>query len=171
MNHLQRCLVLIVVVVLVSAGALGCGGTTSPEDAETQALAKQFIEAVYVSHDAALAKTMIVPFEAYGYVSAAIIDETIAADMKGKCSVDPASVKPGRPGNEFKVKEVNANDSSKGITQRVAWAVASLYTCAGQGKAASRASVVTLEKVNDKWCIARVSFDTGMGESHAFGLN
>jgi hypothetical protein len=162
-------IILFLIVVGLAIGTVGCN-KAGPDDQETQALAKQFIEAVYVSHDSALAMTLAVPISTYGYVNAKIVDEVIAAEEKGRCSVQPDSIKPGAPG-EAVPKEVTATDGTKGITARTAWSVASLYTCANQKTPTSRTAIVVLEKVNEKWGIAKVSFDTGAGESHAYGLN
>jgi hypothetical protein len=170
MKRIIRWLVLWFVVAGMVFGITACR-KTNPDDPETQALAKQFLEAVYVNHDGTLAMSFVVPITAFGYVNAKIIDDTIANEMKKKCSTPVESVSPGRPGDDVTIPELSSADAAKGITARVAWAVASKYLCAGQSSTADRSSLVMLEKVNGKWGIAKVSWEVGVGESHAFGLN
>jgi hypothetical protein len=170
MKQLLRCLFLLLIGTVMVSGVAGCK-KANPDDPETQALAKQFIEAVYVNHDSSQAMSLVVPITNYGYVSAKIIDETIAAETKKKCSTPVESVSPGRPGDDVTIPELSEADAAKGITARAAWAVASKYLCAGQSTTADRSSLLMLEKVNGKWGVAKVSWETGVGESHPFGLN
>ncbi|MHB9031431.1 MAG: hypothetical protein ACYC6L_00135 [Anaerolineae bacterium] len=166
----HRLLLGLVVLGLV-IGAAGCSKEISAEDQQTQELARGFMEAIFVKHDAALAMSYVGPFNTYGYVTQKIVDETIAAEVQKRCQVPIESLKPGPVSREVTIRKLGDADKAKGISQRIAWSVASTYTCSGQSSAAARTSVVVLEKVNDKWGVASVSFETGVGESHAFGLN
>jgi hypothetical protein len=170
MKHLLRSLVGLSIIVGMLLAPAGCK-KANPDDPETQALAKQFIQAVYVSHDSALAMTFVVPITTYGYVNAKIVDDTIAAETKNKCSTPEESVLPGKPGDDVTIPELTDADASKGITARAAWAVASKYLCSGASKGIDRSSLVLLEKVNGKWGVAKVSWETGVGQAHAWGLN
>jgi hypothetical protein len=162
------------IIVLIAAGLVvvtaGCK-KANPDDPETQAIARQFIEAVYVNHDSAQAMTFVVPITTYGYVNAKIVDDTIAAETKNKCSTPVESVLPGKPGDDVTIPELTDADANKGITARAAWAVASKYLCSGASKGIDRSSLVLLEKVNGKWGVAKVSWETGVGQAHAWGLN
>jgi len=162
---MHRMLRMVALVLLVAAGALGCGGKANPEDAETQALAKQFIEAVYVKKDADLAMSMVAPFDTYGYVTRKIVEDTISGDATS-CTTAPDSIDVGPLAGSVKIAAVSEADRAKGIEARTGWTVASSYRCGKDNRATSRVSVVQLEKVNGKWGISRVSWQTGLGPTN-----
>ena len=156
-------------VVLIVAGvvlaAMGCR-KASPDDAETMALAKQFMEAVYVSHDSALAMSLVVPIDTYGYVTTKIVEDTVATEIKNKCITPLESVQPGALSGDVTIPDISATDTSKGITARTAWLVSSKYRCGTQARDADRLSIVYLEKVNGKWGISKVSWQSGLGPTN-----
>jgi hypothetical protein len=162
----------VVMVILVAAGvALAVGGCkkASPDDAETQALARQFMEAVYVNHDPALAMSLVVPITAYGYVTTSVVESTVADEVNGKCSTPADSIQTGAPAGDVTIPDISTNDTAKGITARTAWMVSSTFLCTGQSKAADRTAVVFLEKVNGKWGISKVLWQTGLGPQSPAG--
>ena len=162
MKRVMRCLVLLLVVAGIVFGAAGCR-KASPDDIETQALAKQFMQAIFVSHDSALAMSLVVPIDTYGYVTTKIVEDTVAAEISNKCSTPLESVQSGAPGGDVTIPDISTNDTSKGITARTAWLVSSKFRCGTQDRDADRTSVVYLEKVNGKWGIAKVDWQTGLG--------
>jgi hypothetical protein len=168
MKHLMRYLVLSLIVSGMILSAAGCA-KAGPDDAETQALAKQFMTDIFVNHDSASAFSLVVPITTYGYVTQKIVEDTVGSEVKKSCSTPAESVQVGRPGGDVDIAEVSEADSSKGITARTAWTVSSTFTCAGQGKPADRVSVVYLEKVNGKWGISKVDWATGLGQQSPAG--
>jgi hypothetical protein len=155
------------VLVLAAAGmifsAAGCR-KARPDDPETQALAKQFMTAVFVTHDAALAMSLVVPIDKYGYVTAKMLDDTVKNEIQKKCSTPAESVQVGAPGSDVEIPELSADDTARGITARTAWLVSSRFTCTGQTAAADRTTVVYLEQVNGKWGISQVLWAIGLGK-------
>jgi hypothetical protein len=162
MKHMLRYLVLFLIVTGIILGTTGCKKLT-PDDIETQALAKQFMEAVFVSHDPVLAMTFVVPITTFGYVTTQIVEDTVAAEIKNSCITTPDSVLPGSLSGDVTVPELTAADGTKGITARTAWMVSSKFKCGNQGRDADRISVVYLEKVNGKWGVAKVDWQRGLG--------
>ena len=81
---MQRTLRVAMVALIVSTIVLGAAGCkkANPDDPETQALAKQFMEAVYVSHDSVLAMSLVVPIDTYGYVTTKIVEDSVATTKK-----------------------------------------------------------------------------------------
>jgi hypothetical protein len=162
MKNIMRYLVLLLVVAGMLLGAVGCK-KLSPDDIETQALAVQFMQAIFVSHDANLAMTFVVPITTYGYVTTKIVEDTVAAEIKNQCTTPSDSVLPGAPAADVTIPEISATDTAKGITARTAWLVSSKFRCGTQGRDADRISVVYLEKVNGKWGVAKVDWQRGLG--------
>ncbi|MHB1355538.1 MAG: hypothetical protein ACYCZF_06140 [Anaerolineae bacterium] len=162
MKHMMRYLILLLVVAGMILGAIGCK-KLSPEDIETQALAKQFMEAVFVEQDAIKAMTFVVPISTFGYVTAQIVEDTVAAEIKNSCVTTPDSVLPGSLSGDVTISEITATDGTKGITARTAWMVSSKFKCGGQGRDGDRISVVYLEKVNGTWGVAKVDWQRGLG--------
>ena len=160
---LQVVMVLLVIAGVVMA-AVSCK-KLSPDDAETMALAKQFMEAVYVSHDSALAMSLVMPIDTYGYVTTKIVEDTVATE-KNKCITPLESVQPGALSGDVTIPDISATDTSKGITARTAWLVSSKYRCGTQARDADRLSIVYLEKVNGKWGISKVSWQSGLGPTN-----
>ena len=154
----------IVIIGLVIAGmvlvALGCK-KANPDDAVTQALAKQFVEVVFLKQDATLAMSLVGPIQTYGYVTTKLVDDTIADLKKDKCVTDPASVQIGKPASDVDIPVVSDADAAKGITARTAWVIASNYTCATDKIPFYRYSIIWLEKVNGKWGVAKASLFSG----------
>ena len=165
MKHMIRCLVLVLVIAGVVLAAMGCK-KASPDDAETQAIAKQFMEAVFVSHESALAMSLVVPIDTYGYVTAKVVDDILADEKKNKCSTPLESVQVGALSGDVTIPDITATDTSKGITARTAWLVSSKYRCGTQARDADRLSIVFLEKVNGKWGISKVSWQSGLGPTN-----
>lgn len=75
-------------------------------------------------------------------------------------------MEPGAPGGDITIPDVSATDTSKGITARTAWLVSSTYRCGTQSKNADRLSIVYLEKVNGKWGISKVSWQSWLGPTN-----
>jgi hypothetical protein len=160
--------VLLVIVMCIVMSVMGCR-KLSPEDLETQALAKQFMQAVYINNDSALAMTFVGPITTYGYVTPKMVDDIIATDTKDRCTTPPESLQVSALDIDMKVPELTASDGAKGITLRTGWKVSSTIRCAGQ-KDDLRVSIVELEKVNGKWGVGRVTWQTGMGGTYSGGL-
>ncbi|MHB1355537.1 MAG: hypothetical protein ACYCZF_06135 [Anaerolineae bacterium] len=152
------------IIVGLVLGVTGCR-KASPDDAETQGLAKQFMQAVFVKHDSALAMSFVGPINTYTYVTQAMVDDIIATENKNRCTTPPESVQVGALPGDVTIPEITATDASKGITERTAWTVASVFECAG-GVTGDRISIVLLEKVNGKWGVAKVTWQTGMGQNY-----
>lgn len=161
---MRRMMRILAVVLLAAVSALGCA-KANPEDAETQALAKQFIEAVYVQKDADLAMSLVVPFDTYGYVTRKVIDETLSGDAQA-CTTQADSITVGGLGGSVKIAEVTDADRAKGIEARTGWTVGSAYRCGKDTRDTSRVSVVQLERVNGKWGVSKVSWQTGLGPTN-----
>lgn len=155
--------ILLCCAVLLALGTVAACKQADPEELATQAMARQFIEEVYVRTNADAAEALLGPFDTYGYVTREIIDETIAGQKQKGC-VTADNVSAGKPGGDVRIPPVTDGDRAKGIEARTAWAVASNYACGGART--SRISVVFLEKVNGKWGISKVSFQTGLGETN-----
>jgi len=168
MRRVVRLLALLLVTVSIVFLSAGCK-KLSPEDIETQALARQFMEAVYLKHDSALAMSLVGPITTYGYVTLKMVDDVIATDNKDRCTVSPESMQVGSLSIDMKIPELSANDATKGITERTGWKVVSTAKCVGQ-QDDMRVSIVELEKVNGKWGVGRVTWQTGMGGSYGGGL-
>ncbi len=134
--------------------AAGCSAKSNPAGAETMAIAKQFVNAVFVSQEADLAMSLTSGVETYGYVSRKAIESTIEDDTTKKCVTQADSVTVGKPGADFQAPEITSADQARGVTERVVWFVASNYSCAGSN-AAPRTSVVVLDKAGEKWTVSK----------------
>jgi hypothetical protein len=170
MNRKTRVLVWLVAMAALLVTAAGCK-KANPDDAETQALARQFITTIYVNHDATTAMSLVVAIANFGYITEKIVQDTIDADVKNRCSVAAESVLPGPTGDDVTIAEIRDSDTDRGITERTAWVVASKAKCAGSGSTVDRTAIVFLEKVNGKWGVSKVSWEIGGGGNHAPGLN
>ncbi|MHB1355536.1 MAG: hypothetical protein ACYCZF_06130 [Anaerolineae bacterium] len=169
MKRLMQCLLLLVVVTGTVFCTTGCR-KANPEDAETQALARQFMEAVYVKRDSTLAMSLVSPVTRYGYVTKEMVDDIIATEAKNQCSTVPESLEVSALGIDMKIPELTATDSTKGITGRVGWKVVTIGKCTGLDDE-MRVAIVELEQVNGKWGITRVTWQTGMGGTYDGGLS
>jgi hypothetical protein len=169
MRRVLRLLALLLVTGSIAFLSVGCK-KLSPEDIETQALARQFMEAVYLKHDSALAMTLVSPVTRYGYVTLEMVDDIIAVDAKNRCATAPESLEVGALGIDMKIPELTATDGTKGITGRTGWKVVTIAKCTGLDDE-MRVAIVELEQVNGKWGISRVTWQTGMGGTYDGGLS
>ena len=160
MKRAIRITIIGVVIISLVFMALGCK-KANPDDAETQALARQFVEAIFLSEDATLAMILVGPIQTYGYVTMKFVEDTITDLKQKRCVTDPASVQIGKPAADIDIPAVSDADAAKGITARTAWVVASNYVCASDNKPFYRYSVIWLEKVNGKWGVAKASLFSG----------
>jgi hypothetical protein len=162
--YMLRRLVLTLGIIGMVLSVVGCK-KLSADDLETQALARQFMQAVLVNHDAALAMTFVGPISTYGYVTRAMVDDIIATENKNKCATPPEGVQVGALPGDVSIPVITATDATKGITARAGWTVASTFKCSDK-VVDDRISIVLLEKVNGKWGIAKVTWQTGMGQNY-----
>ncbi|MHB1355739.1 MAG: hypothetical protein ACYCZF_07155 [Anaerolineae bacterium] len=160
MKRSIRIIITGLVLVAMVTVALGCK-KASPDDAETQAIARQFVEAIFLRMDAAEAMTLVGPIQTYGYVTTKFVEDTITDVKTKKCVTDAASVQTGNPGGDVDIPEVSEADAAKGITERTAWTIASNYKCAADKAPFYRYSVIWLEKVNGKWGVGKASLFFG----------
>ena len=160
MKRVIHVVALVAVVAGLVLGAPGCQ-KANPDDAETKAIARQFFGAVFNSHDADLAISLVGPIQTYGYVTRKIVDSTIQDFVKNKCATMLDSEQVGKPGSDVDIPEVSAADTAKGITARTAWFVASKYRCGTQNYDANHTSLVYLEKINGKWGVSKCNFYFG----------
>ena len=160
MKRAIRIIIIGLVIFGVVFVALGCK-KANPDDAEKQAVAKKFVEIIFLNQDAALAMSLVGPIQTYGYVTTKLVEDTIADLKKDKCVTDPASVQIGKPEPTVDIPAVSDADAAKGITARTAWVIASNYTCATDKIPFYRYSIIWLEKVNGKWGVAKASLFSG----------
>jgi hypothetical protein len=154
----MRRLLVITVIVLVFAGLVLSAASckqVDPDEDETKAIALQFFDAVFNTRDATLASSLLGPTQTYGYITPAIVESTIQDFKKKACGTVEGSVTVGKPSAEVVVPAVSDADAARGVTARTAWVVASKYRCPGMGSEADHNTLVFLEKINGKWCIAK----------------
>ena len=162
MKRMIRVVALVAVVAGLVLGALvGCQ-KANPDDAETKAIAQQFFNAVFNTHDADLAMSLVGPIQTYGYVTREIVESTIQDYVKKKCVTVANSEGVGKPGADEVIPEISAADTAKGITARTAWLVASKYRCGSQSYDADHTTLVYLEKMNGKWGITKCQMYFGI---------
>jgi len=145
---------------LVLGALVGCQ-KANPDDTETQALAKQFVNAVFDTHETDLAMSFVGPIRTYPYVTREDVESTIQDFVKKRCATVANSEGVGKPGADLFIPEISAADTAKGITARIAWLVASKYRCGSQNYDADSITLVFLEKINGKWVITKCMFYYG----------
>jgi hypothetical protein len=148
--------ILVSFIVGLALTPLGCQ-KANPADAETQAIAKQFTEAVYVTQDADLAMSLVGPIQTYPFVTRKDVESTIADFVKLGCMTTASSITLGKPGTDLNIPEISTADAARGVTARTAWLVASKYTC-GTKPIADNTTLVFLEQINGKWVVSKCMF-------------
>ncbi|MHB1355740.1 MAG: hypothetical protein ACYCZF_07160 [Anaerolineae bacterium] len=161
MKRVIHVAVLLVVITGLVFTAAGCK-KASPDDAETSAIARQFFDAVFNTHDADLAMSLVGPIQTYGYVTREIVESTINDYVTKKCRTVADSESVGKPGADVVIPEITDTDAAKGITDRTAWLVASKYRCGAQNYDADHMTLVFLQKINGKWGVSQCQMYYGV---------
>jgi hypothetical protein len=157
-----RCgLILSLLIACLLAGAIGCK-KANPDDIETKAIALQFFKAIFNTHDADLAMSVVGPIQTFGFVTRDIVESTIDDYVKNRCTTIANSVSVGQPGSDVIIPEITEADAAKGITARAAWFVASKYRCGSQSYDADHITLVHLNKIDGKWGISKAEMYFGV---------
>lgn len=161
MKRISTVLLLCLLFAGLLAGAAGCN-KASPEDLETQALAKKFIEEVFVNRNADAAMALVGERRTYGYMTREQIESTIQDDIRQKCDTPLSSLTIGKVTNNMRIPSMTDADKADGATEMVAWVVGSTYRCGTAGYDTPRTSIVTLMKYNGVWKVAKCTFYYGV---------